>query len=326
MANNPKSKLKLLYLKRILEEETDAEHGLTMPQIIARLNEYGIPAERKSVYRDFKTLREFGLDIQSFQRSPVEYALIRDTLTLPELMLLADAVESRKSLTRRQSVALVTSLKSLASNRECLVLDRNIHVSGRIISKNDSVFGNIDLIHEAMRTHRQVRFLYYRYDLEGERKTTNDGKKHEVTPVDITCWDGFYYLTAWSEERDSMCEFRIDRMGKLRVSRKQAVKNDEIAHYACDEGGYESFDRSGGDLVTVQLLVDADKVEVMLDRFGDAAELHEYDANTAMATVRIRISEPFFGWLAGLGGTVRIAGPARLKEEYRTFLQARMED
>ena len=34
MANNPKSKLKLLYLKRILEEETDAEHGLTMPQII----------------------------------------------------------------------------------------------------------------------------------------------------------------------------------------------------------------------------------------------------------------------------------------------------
>ncbi len=326
MANNPKSKLKLLYLKRILEEETDAEHGLTMPQIITRLNEYGIPAERKSVYRDFKTLREFGLDIQSFQRSPVEYALIRDTLALPELMLLADAVESCKSLTRRQSVALVTSLKSLASNRERLLLDRNIHVSGRIMSKNDSVFGNIDLIHEAMRTHRQVRFLYYRYDLEGERKITNDGKKHEVTPVGITCWDGFYYLTAWNEECGSMCEFRIDRMGKLWVSKKPAVKNDEIAHYAHDEDEYEPFDRLGGDPVEAQLLVDADKVETMLDRFGDAAELREHDANTAMATVKVRMSEAFFGWLAGLGGTVRIAGPVRLKEEYRTFLQARMED
>lgn len=38
MANNSKSKLKLLYLKRILEEETDEGHGLSMTQLIDRLH------------------------------------------------------------------------------------------------------------------------------------------------------------------------------------------------------------------------------------------------------------------------------------------------
>ena len=43
MANNKKAKIKVLYLLKILQEETNAEHGLTMSQIIERLDAYGIP-------------------------------------------------------------------------------------------------------------------------------------------------------------------------------------------------------------------------------------------------------------------------------------------
>ena len=68
-----KAKLKTLYVKQILEEETDAEHGLSMRQIIERLEQFDIKAERKSVYRDIEVLREFGYDIRSYQRNPVEY-------------------------------------------------------------------------------------------------------------------------------------------------------------------------------------------------------------------------------------------------------------
>jgi len=69
---NNKAKLKILYVKQILEEETDAEHGLSMRQIIERLEQFDIKAERKSVYRDIEVLREFGCDIRSYQRNPVE--------------------------------------------------------------------------------------------------------------------------------------------------------------------------------------------------------------------------------------------------------------
>ena len=82
MAYNGKAKLKILYLQKILQEETDTDHGLTMSQIIERLAEYGISAERKSIYSDLNALREFDIDVRTFQRSPVEYAIENRWLTL----------------------------------------------------------------------------------------------------------------------------------------------------------------------------------------------------------------------------------------------------
>ncbi|MBQ3339081.1 MAG: hypothetical protein IJG82_05740 [Atopobiaceae bacterium] len=46
MAASGKQKLKLLYLYRMLDEETDATHGLSMSQILQRLEGLGISAER----------------------------------------------------------------------------------------------------------------------------------------------------------------------------------------------------------------------------------------------------------------------------------------
>lgn len=91
MANNKKAKIKVLYLLKILQEETNAEHGLTMSQIIERLDAYGIPAERKSIYSDLDILREFDIDIKTYQRNPVEYAIERRDFSIGELMLMVDA-------------------------------------------------------------------------------------------------------------------------------------------------------------------------------------------------------------------------------------------
>lgn len=325
MANNGKSKLKLLYLKRILEEETDTECGLSMTQLIERLHDYEIPAERKGVYRDIETLREFGVDIQTYQRNPVQYAIAKRDFALSELMLLVDAVESCRSLTRRQANMLTMNLKLLASDRQRRLLDRRIHVRGRIASKCDSVFNSIDLIHEAMRLHRMVQFLYCRYNLKGERVLTHEGKLHEATPVGITYSDGFYYLTAWNDDHGSMTEFRLDRMDKVRISPKKATKNEAITHHTYEGDEYESFGRFGGEPVTATLHVNADKVEIILDRFGSAADLYEHDARTAKAIVKIHASEQFFGWIAGLGGTVRIHSPKTLKRAYENYLTELLE-
>lgn len=42
MARGKNQKLKLLYLAKIMQEETDEQHRLTMPQLIERLDAYGI--------------------------------------------------------------------------------------------------------------------------------------------------------------------------------------------------------------------------------------------------------------------------------------------
>lgn len=322
MPNNSKSKLKMLYVKQILENETDEEHGLSMTQLLNRLHDLDIPAERKGVYRDIQTLRDFGVDIQSYQRNPVEYAIVKRDFTLSELMLLVDAVESCKFLTARQSKALTTNLKLLASDYQRALLDRRIHVPGRIRSKRDGVFERIDVLHEAMRTRRQVEFMYYKFALDGSRNATHGGRPHVVTPVGITFSDGFYYLTAWNDDHDAMTEFRVDRMDHLRVSDKRATRNDEITHHSYEGDDYESFGRFAGDPVTATLLVDGDKVEIIMDRFGDSAELYPENEYTAKAVVKVHKSEPFFGWIAGLGGTVRIDAPKSLKSEYNEYLMS----
>lgn len=321
MTYNNKAKLKTLYVKQILEEETDGEHGLSMRQIIERLGQFGIKAERKSVYRDIEVLREFGCDVRSYQRNPVEYALIRRQFQLPELMLMVDAVQSSKALTVRQCNALVTNIKLLASDHERALLDRRIHVQGRIKTKADSVFGNVDAIHEAMRLKRKVEFQYFRRDVDGKRCATRGGKCHVVTPVAVSYADGYYYLTAWDDEHGNMAEYRLDRMGRARVSDSRASRNAEIDHYVYDEGEYECFGRFGGEKATAYLDVRAEKVEIVLDRFGDGTEISRVDDDTARAFVKVRKSEQFFGWIAGMGNTVKIAGPKSLVDEYRNYLK-----
>lgn len=235
-------------------------------------------------------------------------------------MLLVDAVESCKFLTTRQSNRLIANLKTFANNRQRALLDRRIHVDGRITSKNDSVFGYIDILHDAMRQNLKVEFTYYHYDVDGERYATRDGKPHEVTPVGIAFSDGYYYLTAWNDDYENMTEYRIDRMGKLRVSDSKGTKNDQITHHVFDKEDHERFGRFSGKPVTTTLLVDADKVEIVMDRFGENAQIRRMDENAAKAIVKVYASEQFFGWVAGLGGTVRIDAPKSLKKEYKEYL------
>ena len=54
MPKSSNQKLKLPYLMKIMLEKTDENHGLTMQQILDELSQYGVAAERKSIYSDFE--------------------------------------------------------------------------------------------------------------------------------------------------------------------------------------------------------------------------------------------------------------------------------
>ena len=327
MAYNSKAKLKVLYLWKILQEETDAEHGLSMTQILERLDSYGISAERKSIYDDIKTLRDFDIDIKTYQRNPVEYAIERRDFTLEELMLMVDAVQSCRAITERQARMLITNIKQLATNREQALLDRRIHVEGRIKSKSESVLSTVDAIHEALRLRCKVAFSYRKIGADGKPHETREGKRHEVTPVAISYDDGFYYLTAWNDHHANLTEYRLDRMAKVNVERDMpATRNEEIASYAFDQGKAVMFGRFNGEEVACELTVDPDKVEIITDRFGKSASFLPFDGQQVRARVKVCKSQQFFGWVASMGRAVSIAAPQSLVEEYRDYLHFLLEE
>ena len=63
MAATNNQKLKLLYILKFLQENTDENHIAHAEDIKLYLLNHGIAAERKSIYSDISILIDFGYDI-----------------------------------------------------------------------------------------------------------------------------------------------------------------------------------------------------------------------------------------------------------------------
>ena len=145
MAKQRNQKLKLVCLIDILEKYTDEEHGLTMPEIIEKLDAYDISAERKSIYEDFELLRSFGYDIGSFHQNGYRYNLQSRDFDIAELKMLVDAVQSSKFITPKKTRMLVEKISHLASNYQANELQRNIRVANQIKAKTKKYFTPLTL-------------------------------------------------------------------------------------------------------------------------------------------------------------------------------------
>ena len=160
-------KLKMLYLVKIFSEETDDNHSLTMPQIIDKLSARGVNADRKTLYLDFEELRNFGLDIIAVKAGrSCFYHLGNRDFELPELKLLVDSVQSAKFITDKKSKELIKKLEALVSKHEGKQLHRQVIISGRIKTMNESIYYNVDKLHEAIGADSRIRFQYYQWNKE----------------------------------------------------------------------------------------------------------------------------------------------------------------
>lgn len=325
MANTGNQKQKLLTLIHMLQEETDRSQGLSMPQIIGRLEAVGIKAERKALYNDLQALRNAGFNIEKLPTRPVQYALVRNELGFDDVMMLVDVVQSSPFLTERKSNQLVRNLKTLVSERERKKMEKRVHVQGRIRNQNDSIFHNVDKIHEALQAKRKIEFLYFGYDTHKNPRPRHDGKRYVITPVKVVYADSNYYLAGYDDEDELIKTYRIDRMKIAQMSEQAATRNAAIANYDTDEFSYQRFGMYHGDPKCVTLHVEAELMDAIVDRFGRGVDVVKTTDEFADICVNVQVSAQFFGWLAGLDGKVTIQAPKKLKEEYRTWLKSLAE-
>ncbi len=317
---NETGKFKLLNLVRIFEEYTDEHRGLTMPQIIEKLAECGIQAERKALYRDIQALNEFGFVIEKFPCAPVEYRLVARYFTFSELQLLVDAVQSCRFLTQSSADKLVRMIKTLCSLEQGKQLSRRIHVGNRVKMQNESVFKNIDVINEALFAKRKIEFLYFKYDCSKRIVVQRNGALYCETPVQIVFSDGFYYVITYNDKHEDFATYRIDRMNALGVSDQPATRKSEITHFDIGEYEERAFGMYAGDPVSATLLVSEEAMGGIIDRFGKQVESLDRGDGTAEVHVRVMESPVFFAWLAQFGSSVRVAAPRSLAQSYRDYL------
>ena len=314
-------KLKMLHLVRILERETDDEHGLTGPQIIQMLAERGVEVERKTLYDDLECLRSFGYDIQKYQRAKVEYGLASRDFQEGELMLLADAVQSSKFLTAEKADALVEAIAKLGSRHMAEGLAKRIHVEGRIGTQNESVFYNVDAIQRAMDERRKIRFRYFKHDEAKRRVEQHGGLPYLATPVQLMYMNDFYYLIVWNDNHGTFVNYRVDRMREIEVTNEEATRNERIATFDAAKYQQRVFGMFGGEAVPVTLLVRASAMSSVIDRFGVDVRVAPAGEGLARVSAVVLEAPTFYGWLAQFGNDVVIESPQHLRDSYAAHLK-----
>ncbi|MCQ2420374.1 MAG: WYL domain-containing protein [Clostridia bacterium] len=313
MGKTENQKLKLLYLRQLLEQESDEQHPLSMSYIIERLARLGIKAERKSIYSDMEYLQQFGMDILLKKGRGGGYYLASRDFELPELKLLVDAVQASKFLSEKKSMQLISKLSDLAGIHNAGQLKRQVVVSGRVKTMNESIFYNVDRLHEAIAHNRQVSFRYFDWSLSGE-KAFRPGV-YTASPYALLWDDENYYLIAHSE-RHGLTHYRVDKMAQIAETDQPRYLDDQARSLDLSQYGRNVFGMFGGEARQIRLRFHNSLVGVVRDRFGKAAMLIPDGSEHFTYTAQIAVSPVFFGWLAGFGDRAKILWPEDVQEEY----------
>lgn len=336
MAKSSNQKLKLMYLAKILQEKTDEDHGMTMPELIEELARYDVRAERKSIYDDVEALQLLGLDVDKrTEGNRTEYYLAGRDFELAELKLLVDAVQSSRFITKKKTETLIHKIEGLASSHQAKQLSRQVHVANRIKTMNESIYYTVDDLHSAISQNRQISFQYVKWNVKQEREPQHGGKTYIVSPWALMWDDENYYLVAFDAEAEGIRHYRVDKMTRLAIREElreggEHFKNFDMAMYS-----RKTFGMFNGRDEQVTLRCENSMADAVIDRFGQDVFLRpvegavvdgiRQDSTHFDVTVKVSISPVFLTWLMNFGGRIRIASPQWVIDEQVKLARAAIE-
>ncbi len=320
MAKTEFTKQRLLALMDILSQETDENHMLKTDEIIHLMNQRNIEAERKSIYRDVAILQEAGWDIISGKNG---FCLASRDFELPELKLLADAVQSSRCITEKKSYELIGKLEKLTSRHTAGQLRRQVHLVGRAKAENEQIYYNVDALYEAISQNSQITFRYLEYKSNGSRVFRE--KLYEASPYGL-CWDSEnYYLVAHTVERGKT-HYRVDRMAQIKVTGQPRLNPEEYRDLNMASYSKQVFGMYGGEPRNVTLSFPENLADSCVDKFGRGIMMIPQGDGTFHVTTTVAVSPVFFSWVFSFAGRVKILGPENVNQEYMELCRKAMEE
>ena len=315
MAKSAMQKSKILYLVKIFNERTDEEHGLTVNEIIDELEAIGIPAERKAIYDDIEALRAFGYNIEMRKDKNFRYHLVSRTLELPELKLLVDSVQASKYITPKKSMELIGKLESFTSRYQAQRLSRQVFVANRVKTMNESIYYNVDFIHEAISSNSKIKYQYFDWNVDKKKELRHGGKNYVVSPFALTTDNDNYYLIAYDSESQLIKHYRVDKMTGIRIldekrDGKEHFEDFDLAIYA-----KRNFSMYHGEETLVTLRCKNSMSGVIIDRFGRDETFFKRDDGCFDVNVKVAVSHVFLTWLMMFIGDIEVISPVSVRDE-----------
>ena len=315
MPKSDNQKLKIFYILDYLQQNSHEEHPVRAAELIHMLDrQHNIRCDRKTVYSDIAALMDYGVDIVTKSGKNGGYFIASRNFELSELKLLIDAVQSSRYLTEKKSRELIEKLCKECSVHDARLMKRNVLVSGRVKSMNETIYYSVDTIQEAIAENKQITFRYFDWGIDGKRRYRE--KDYQASPYGL-CQDSEYYYLLAHSDRHGVTSYRIDRMSDIALSFADRTPCPELTGKALIEHANRLFHMYSGDAVDVKMRFHKDLTNVVIDRFGNNTMLIPDGDDHFVFTVRVAVSPMFLSWVIGFGKKARIVYPESVKDQCR---------
>jgi predicted DNA-binding transcriptional regulator YafY len=158
----------------------------------------------------------------------------------------------------------------------------------------------------------------FQYNGRKQQKLKNSGAEYVCSPW-MLVWNGDCYYLLGHTDKHGVTPFRVDRIAlPPHILEEDAVPQPEDFDITRVNTMFGMFI---GEPQRVTLVCDNSVMDHIVDRFGEDVETVPVDGKTFQASVLVTASKPFFGWVFGFDGKVRITAPAKVKREYEKMLQ-----
>ena len=307
MPKSDNQKLKIFYILDYLQRNSHEAHPVRAAELIEMLyKQHSIVCERKTIYSDIAALQDYGIDIVSIPGKSGGYYIASRNFELPELKLLIDAVQSSRFLTEKKSRELIEKLCNQCSVHDAKLMRRDVLVSGRVKSMNETIYYNVDRIQEAIAEGKQITFRYFDWGIDGRRHYRD--KSYAASPYGLCQDNENCYLLALSD-RHGITSYRVDRMADIQLLVDSRVLCPELTGRNLNEHANRRFQMYAGQAADVKMRFHKSLVNVVIDRFGKDTMLIPDGDEHFVFTVRVAVSPMFLSWVIGFGAKAKILYP-----------------
>lgn len=316
MAKSENQKIKILYILDYLQKNSHQDHPVRASELMEMLERHNILCDRKTIYSDISVLQDFGIDILRVTGRNGGYYIASRNFQLPELKLLIDAVQSSRFLTEKKSRELIEKLCAQCNEQDARLVRRDVYVSGRVKSMNETIYYNVDAIQEAIAQNRQIGFRYFDWGIDGKRVYRQ--KSYTASPYGLCQDNENCYLLALSP-RHGITSYRVDRMSDITLTGEKRVPCPELTGKKLTDYANRLFGMYSGDTVAVKLRFHRDLSNVVIDRFGKDTMLIPDGDDHFVFTVQVAVSPLFLSWVIGFGSKAQILYPQSVIDECRAL-------
>lgn len=345
-------KMKPYIILDYLRRSTDEKHTVSAGDIVAYLQELGIDAERRAIYKDIASINATLHLLENRDDEDIEIAteavtdteeryivydphakgfrFVQSKYELSDIRLIAECIHAAKFIPDAHATRLTEVVYDFVSEHHANRIKHDALVVDRVKTLNRSVLNNISLLRDAMaseldgqpHTPEKISFNYLAHEVTDIEKPVERRHKYVVSPYYLIINDGNYYLLAFDDKSQDIRTFRVDRMKNLCFTNeardgKEAFSSLDIKTYT-----RRVFSMYGGERKQVTIRFVNYLLDAVIDRFGiHGAEYRRVDDKHFSVTAEIEISNQFYAWVCGFGKRAKILYPPDVREQFLLFIQ-----